>query len=182
MTLSLGDFSHVESAALRGMLGHWLEVRRGRAMPGRADIDPAAIYAALPFAWLCDYERETRRFRYRLISEHAQAAHRARVVGRYLDEVIPADSFAAVNAYCLDVVEEPCILHMVGRLYAATAEPSRGERLLLPLASDGRTADMLFGATIHSRDSLIFPSEPPPDHQMRTFTPLDGRPARSERR
>lgn len=173
MPRSIDDFAHVRDSRLRRLLAYWLAQRQGKLLPGRADIEPGDFVYALPYVWLCDFERATGRFRYRLAGDHVQAAHRRSLAGLYLEEFTSADAIDRVRRYYLAAVERPCVVHIGGRIYAEARVPARGERLLMPLAADGRTADMILGITVHSWDSLIYDDEPLPERQTRTFTPLD---------
>jgi hypothetical protein len=45
------------------------------------------------------------------------------------------------------VVSEPAFAHCSGRLFRIGAQFIEGERIMFPLASDGRTADGVLGAS-----------------------------------
>src|SRR5690606_7103695 len=60
----------------------------GRAMPRRADLDPAAIGAELlPYVALADAEPSPFRVRYRLVGTKMVQYSRIDFTGRYLDEL-----------------------------------------------------------------------------------------------
>src|SRR3546814_19901969 len=88
---TLADFSHVKDARLRRLVAHWLDIRADRTLPGRRQIDPAAIAGVLPHVWLCDYEPAGRRFRYRLAGESIADVFRRSLPGPWPAEFFPAE-------------------------------------------------------------------------------------------
>jgi len=58
--------AHCHPDILR-MLAYWEDKRHGRAMPRRADIDPAELVGMLPNIMLIDVVADDRRFVYRLV-------------------------------------------------------------------------------------------------------------------
>lgn len=170
--LSMADFPHVSDQRLRGVLAHWLEIRRGRFMPARGDIDPAGFRAALAYVWLCDYVPETNGFRYRLAGEEVNALYGVSLVGRELSDSLPPDSRAEVLERYRRMLREPAVIHMAGKLHFSDGRSLDGERIVLPLAADGERMDTLWGAVVCNwraggvgvlnREALV-----------RTITPLD---------
>ena len=80
----------------RGKLVHeldryWRGKRADRAMPARADIDPAEIKHLLPNLLIVDLEAEPFRVRFRLLGTKVVAESGNDFTGSYLDELIPAD-------------------------------------------------------------------------------------------
>src|SRR3546814_9671576 len=65
--------------------------RADRTLPGRRQIDPAAIAGVLPHVWLCDYEPAGRRFRYRLAGESIADVFGRSLRGLWLEEFFPAE-------------------------------------------------------------------------------------------
>lgn len=66
---------------------YWLSRRGGRAMPRRADIDPADIGHLLPQIALVDIEMEPFRVRYRVVGTKLVEYVGRDFTGLYLDEV-----------------------------------------------------------------------------------------------
>lgn len=173
MRLTMAHFDHVEQLPLRDLIAYWLAAAGGRAMPARADIDPTRIPSLLPFVWLCDHLSDAGRFRYRLMGDHVRHAYRDNVTGRFLDEIEPPKATEDI-AYCFrQAVEQPCVVHIDGWLYADTDKPTPGECILLPLASDGARVDMILGATVFSWLDSARRAVSAGD-QIRTFTRIDG--------
>jgi hypothetical protein len=115
----------------------------GGRLPSRAAISPAEIPQLLPYIFMVDVERNPLRFRFRLIgTQICQWAGRD-VTGMYTDDPIYGTRGSQVTHQYAEVAA-------TGRpLYSEqpAARPERDyvfyDRLVLPLAQDGRTIDIL---------------------------------------
>ncbi|WP_207482241.1 PAS domain-containing protein [Arenibaculum pallidiluteum] len=144
----------------------------GATQRRRAAIDPADIPWALRHVWLCDYLPEERDFRYRLAGEAINEAHGRSVARVRLSDLLPAAAFPPVLARYLRVVDEPAIGHGLGAVYLNIDRPVPGERIVLPLASDGARTDMILGMTVYDTGST-HPGHLSPNGALQlTFTPL----------
>ena len=150
---SLGD------SRLQQLFAHWDTVRGTRIMPARRDIDPIMIPQVLSIIFVCDYERATGRLRYRLAGEDIGRRYRGGLPGRYQDELYALQEREPYLARIKEIMETPAIFQAQGGVYVADARRGNGERLMLPLAADGRTADALIGATVYGIDYLTPPSD-----------------------
>jgi hypothetical protein len=132
---------------LSRLVGYWRDCGQAGKLPARGDIDPAPLRHLLPGITLIEVERDRHglpgRFRVRLVgSRHYDVLGRD-VTGLYLDQHgLEDDGEAALAAY---------------REVAATGRPNyrrgvfrrpgqrdvRFSRVLLPLAADGVTVDMI---------------------------------------
>lgn len=146
--LSMADFPHVSDERLRTVLAHWLEIRRGRLLPARQDIDPGRIRAALPYVWLCDYDSATGNFRYRLAGEEVNALYGTNLAGRDLGDSLPADIAPGALARYRRMAQEPVVSHMKGKIHFTDGRELDGERLVFPLGSDGARMDTLWGTVV----------------------------------
>ncbi|WP_198154873.1 PAS domain-containing protein [Oceanibaculum pacificum] len=135
---------------LQLVLRHWLDIRKGQRLPSRADLDPLAIWDALPYVWMCDYLRDSHRFRFRLAGEELNFFHHGNLVGRYLDDLIPIKFRKEINNNYLKIVKTPCFLYAEGAIHSLTRQAVRGERLVLPLRETGTEASLILGITIVS--------------------------------
>ncbi len=70
---------------LKGIYQYWQSMRGAHIMPSRADLYPEDIIALLPYICLVDVERETRRYKIRLIGTENVKAIGFDVTGDYLD-------------------------------------------------------------------------------------------------
>jgi len=73
--------------SIKQLHDYWTLCRGRRAMPRRADIDPADIRHLLPKVLLVDIERAPFRVRYRVVGTDAVAWQGRDFTGYYLDEV-----------------------------------------------------------------------------------------------
>lgn len=137
---------------VRRLFDYWRSIHPGGGgLPGRQHVEPMDLAEILRWLWLVDVQREPLRFRYRLIgTAHVKAMGRD-ITGLWTDEAFggfhekAGYAFRAVAGgevrYCRRVPEFP-----IGREYAHI------ESLLLPLARDGLTVDMMLGIAVY-RDS-----------------------------
>ena len=127
------------------IIGYWSSLRRGDRLPGRRDIDPALLKRHLPTISLTDVWRDPLDFRFRLAGTGLYPLYGREITGRRLEDVYAAEQ----SDYWRGVLEA---VVRTGRPNAGRYRmrtPERGERtmlwLRLPLASDGRTVDMVLG-------------------------------------
>lgn len=170
--LPADEFPHVQDEVIRHVIALWLGWRGDRRMPARTDIDPVALDSALPILWLCDYEADTGRFRCRLAGDKIVALYDGPMVGRYVEDIIGSGRVSEVVNRYKRVVEEPAIGHAAGRIYLHKDRRLVGERILLPLAADGRTPDGVLGATSFRWPTGIPVSEARGELLRLTFTPV----------
>ena len=135
------------------LFGYWKSIHRpGGGQPGRPQLDPSAISPLLPFVWLADIQREPLRFRYRLLgTEHARVFGRD-YTGHWLDEThvifYASPGYPQFGA----AVEQGRVGYRRGHTLAMLPMDYRSiERLLLPLAQDGKAVDMLLAISLYER-------------------------------
>jgi hypothetical protein len=125
----------------------------GGGLPGRQHVDPTVLPPALlPFLWLADVGRAPLRFRYRLLGTEQVRVLGRDYTGRWIDEVHPAFPGSAAAAQFIAAAEEGrpgyrrgSTLIIVPKGYLSM------ERLILPLARDGRTVDMLLAISVYHK-------------------------------
>jgi hypothetical protein len=138
---------------LQALYEHWAGCRRGRAMPGRADIDPLAIPGTVwPHTMLLDVVRQdgVTRYRYRRTGEiFWQRGLEPR--GRFVDDVVPET--AGYRQYVIGIYDElvargrPIYTENVFTLEGRGA-PMLTRRVSLPLSKDGEQVDMILGGHV----------------------------------
>lgn len=135
---------------------HWQSLRPATGLlPGRQHIDPIAIPALLPHLWLLDVVRDAAmpggiRLRYRLVGSHVELGLGQAKTGRWFDEAEPAlVSDAGMRApYEAAVLRHEPHYRQGKPRFAYNSSAAALERLLMPLAGNGRDVDMLLGFTI----------------------------------
>lgn len=146
---------------------YWLAKTRGDRLPARADIDPLEIpRELLPDIALLEIERQAdgrRRYRLRLFGSGLEAmTGGSNETGRYYDEVTHQPGlYEKLDAMLTAMAEERRPIYFA----APSGSTDRGflwfGRLALPLASDGRTVDMIL--------ALVRPLPGPPAGQPATL-------------
>lgn len=75
------------SAMIALVRAHWESLRNGRRFPTRSEIDPTAIYNALPYVSVLQYQHEPYRIQFRLIGNEVGRLYGRNVQGRFIDEM-----------------------------------------------------------------------------------------------
>lgn len=163
--------AEIKTERLRMLLEHYLEVRGDRRMPSRRDIEPLKLGPVLPIIWISEYEAAAGTFRYRLAGEKVNELWGQPAAGRLLSEISPLERFNATNETFLKVLSDEAALFASGAVFRCSGRIGLGERLILPLSSDGTTADGLIGAT--HRDPTIDLELAPTRELVTTFVPVD---------
>lgn len=143
----------MSDAALIAVAEHWNDARSGRMMPGWRDIDPAAIKEHLQIVWAWRWDAEIGTFIGRLAGEGIIATLGKNTRGKRMDEVLHPDAREVVLARCKRVIGDPAIMRSHGKVYVTTGRDGWGERIVLPLAADGRNGDGVLGATVYRFDT-----------------------------
>ncbi len=117
-------------------------------IPGRQDIDPADLTAVLPVLHMMDVvPGSPRRFRYRLVGTRLVTQIGRDITGTYMDEY--KGGVDAAHRSANHVVDHRAMSWRRGQpLLPHLPEYKWLERLLLPLARDGRNVDMTIGVTV----------------------------------
>lgn len=141
---------------MQRLLAYWQSKCRHDRLPGRRDIDPLDFPDLLPHVSMFDvvHAGDAMRFRIRLLGTANVQLMGGDCTGEYIDARMRPEDAARVLASYRAVVEERRPDYLRGSLVTPGREHVHYERLLLPLASDGRTVDMLL--------ALFLPAEPPP--------------------
>lgn len=140
---------------LRRVYGYWQGKLRPQRLPARRDIDPLDLPGLLPSLTLVDVESASgrRRFRYRLMGESHVAVLGLNATGRYADDIwqISRDGCGIVSRY--EAVCERRQAHYWMRSFIDRSKSWRYyERVIMPLAGDGQTVDMLLAALAPLRE------------------------------
>jgi hypothetical protein len=134
----------------RQLYAYWRARCDGDRLPGRADIDPLAFPALLPGIYLVDVIRTPGAgrlgFRFRRVGTAHLAINGIEITGMTVDEAFTGDyGQRARTAYEEVVATARPSLKLGARAAVGGRAHMVFDRLLLPLASDGRAVDMLLG-------------------------------------
>jgi hypothetical protein len=115
-------------------------------LPARHALDPTQFHNVLANVWLLDVVGERPRFRVRLLGERIRSFGVPAKVGDFLDEHLPSsDQLADLR----EVVRTGEPSWFRGKPHLSHArEVIEIERVLLPLAADGSTVDVIFAVTV----------------------------------
>jgi hypothetical protein len=148
----------ISTPSLRAVAMHWDDVRRVKRMPSWEDLQPKAIGSQLAIAWSLKYDRSNGSFTGRLAGDRI-----ARLVGKDfrglpLAQSQSSASFASMHPLLTRVVLEPAAFCGFGMVFKQADRLVKGERLILPLSTNGQEADGLIGATEYE-SSQFMPGE-----------------------
>lgn len=153
MLLALRDADAVQAcpASLRTLHRYWQGKRRGDALPGRPDIDPVELRAYLGRVAIA--EVRDGELVYRLVGSELVEEWGFEATGRRIVDTLPAEQTETVMTAYRTVLAQAC--PVLAKLPMRT-RPWCGpliDALLLPLARDGRTVDMVLAYGTKPRDS-----------------------------
>ena len=133
----------IRAAPLRCLYRDWDARRNGRACPARADFDPLELRYILGCLSLIDVLRDPLRFVFRLHASNNAARLGADLTGKELVEMPAAAEPDRVRVHYELVVSSRAPQVQRRKSTLASAISWEYEVLVLPLASDGETVDML---------------------------------------
>jgi len=130
---------------LRRVHEYWVAKSPPGGLPSRAVVDPIDLGPLLPHLGLVDVilEPPPFRLRFRLCGEVMVRLAGANPTGKYYDEFFEPDALATLRAEVERVITSGQPSFVERRAMRPTRDFARYRRLMLPLAADGRTIDML---------------------------------------
>jgi hypothetical protein len=135
---------------LSGLVGHWAEKRQGRRFPARADFDPLELKPLLGHLLMVDVVRgpeDELRFRYRLFGSEFVFYHGADMTGRWLEDIANPGFRDELLDYYRSVVHQG-ELRTLSYDYLVGDRRHRFQAVLLPLAADGKTVNIVLGCGV----------------------------------
>jgi hypothetical protein len=139
----------IQAPLLLRLLEDWETRRRGRTMPARADFDPFDLKYMLGKLLLVDVLRDPLRFRFRLIGTELLKRSGIDLTGRMLDDHPDPEYREYMRQRYITAVAGRQPLSSIQTRLVLDGRLRRYEALLLPLASDGETVDMLMIGIVH---------------------------------
>lgn len=148
-TYSLGRvvLADIPDKRLRKLAGYWYSQRAERILPSRDDVDPLDLPSGvLPNIILLDIvgSARYRRFRFRLVGTAIYTHVGRELTGLHIDEALPEPYLSYVSFTHTTAADQRW------PVYSETLYHDQGNfvngityRLVLPLASDRETADMI---------------------------------------
>ncbi len=146
--MSFQEFEQaIMSPALKHVAEHWNNARGARAMPSWNDIQPSQIAAELPIIWSYKYDRTADAFTGRLAGDQIAKIFGKSFRGIPMAEIYPDKDFWRLFVRSKRVVCEPALYRGEGMVFSHVDHYGHGERIMMPLASDGIVGDGILGAT-----------------------------------
>lgn len=147
------------SPALKDIVLHWGAVRGGNPLPAWEQMDLQALGAEVSLIWVYRYHAASGRFTGRLAGDRITKALGKNLRGLPLDDAHSARDYLWVHRYLTRVVTESLGYRSAGKLFKQAGRFIEGERIALPLASDGVNADGVLGASDYRHPHLEGPFE-----------------------
>ncbi len=119
-------------------------------LPGRQHFEPNGIAELLPLVWALEVHRDPLRFRYCLVgATHAKAMQRE-LDGLWMHEAHEEFIKSYFYRNYVNVVNQREPSYRRGRArYRAAPELFEMERIMLPMAANGRDVDMILALTVY---------------------------------
>jgi len=141
----------------RTFFDYWLSKAPPGQLPGRQHIDPADLRALLPNILIYDVIDEgggSYRFRYRLWGTFVTMLVGGNHTGKFIEDVAEPERQAEINQVLTEIVTQRQPHFWEQPVPVRDRDFIAYQRLALPLASDGKTIDMLI--------CLLLPVPAPP--------------------
>jgi len=142
-------FEAITAEPLKNVAQHWNAVRGERLAPSWHDIQPSKIAGQLKLLWVYKYDPVTEQFTGRLAGNAIEAVFGKSFRGTPMRDLYPAEDYDRLYARAKRLLSEPALFHSEGKVFHHFERIGRGERIMLPLAEDGRHGDGILGVTIY---------------------------------
>jgi hypothetical protein len=137
----------VRSPNLKAVVAHWAQAKGAQAMPSWEQLSPARVARQLPLIWSYRYDWALDKFSGRLAGDKICQIFGKNIRGLSLDEIFPPDAVDWTHRLYRRVVQGPALYRSTGRVFSHIRRGGIGERVILPLSSDGIQGDGILGAT-----------------------------------
>jgi hypothetical protein len=138
------------STSIRELFDYWVSIHSGEGLPGRRDFDPLAVLNLSDNIWMLNVERDPLRYKIRRFGSALVSFTGRDDTGRYLDETLPSFEQSGSRIILAGVVENG---RPAFRRDRAVSAPEKdyvfAERIILPLAANGMTVDILLNMTCY---------------------------------
>jgi hypothetical protein len=147
----------IESPHLRAIAEHWNDVRGERAMPSWDDLSSSALAPHFKLLWGYQFDRQRCEFTGKLAGTHIRQWLGPKFCRAKLEDIHPPHVVTEARAFLDRVVTTPGLGLCSGRLFTVGTHTVTGERLALPLATDGISADGVLGVSDYVYPSVSGP-------------------------
>jgi hypothetical protein len=150
----------ITSPTLQEIARHWSASRaEPDALPAWESLNLDGLGTQISLVWVYRYDAATGRFTGRLAGERITKGLGKNLRGLPLDDAHSAQDYLWVHRYLTRVVTQAMGYRSAGKLFKQAGRFVEGERIALPLASDGMQADGVLGASDYRHPHLEGPFE-----------------------
>ena len=143
----------IEDPILTQLYDYWRPLVSGKSLPSRGDIDPVQMpRRTLPYVVLAEVHNEGARVRYRLVGTAMVREWGEDFTGRFVDEIMTGTYLEFMQGLFLDVAHHRCAVLSESTFRWDVGKVVGTRRLFMPLASDGKTVDMVLIGQTFNRD------------------------------
>lgn len=140
--------ARVTRDATRDFVRYWFQLRAGRLVPDRRDIDPSALIHLLPKLWLWEYEEKRGDFINRLAGGEIVEVFQRNPRGMFLGDWVPPKIVSVARPRYQRVIDEPAICVASGPSYVAGDKRAWCERVIAPMTNRADRPSIVFGITV----------------------------------
>ncbi len=142
------DVSELHDPSLCRLHAEWQKRRNGRAFPSRGDFDPIDMKYILGKLSLIEVHRHPLRFFFRVHAGKAAEHLSFDLTGKFLDDYPDRKHRDLIRDHFIRVVAEGVPLLVRRDAQATDNHLLHCEGIVLPLATDGRSVDMLMTGSV----------------------------------
>ena len=152
----------IESPSLKRVAQRWRDARGARILPSWRNLRLSKIEKLMPIIWSYRYDPVTDKFTGRQAGANIEQIFGKRFAGTPMEELYPPKDYPRLFARAKRVVCIPEFYRGAGVIFDHLDHWGHGERIMLPLASDGVHGDGVLGATVY--DFFLGEREEPVSH------------------
>lgn len=149
----------IASPALLAIARHWNQARDDKLMPSWADLSSSALAPHFQLLWGFQYDPQSDEFTGRLAGAHVTEWLGANFWGARLQDIHSPRVEKEARHFFHKIISGPAAGRCSGRLFVMGDHTALGERIALPLSSDGVHADAILGATEYEYVPVTGPVE-----------------------
>ncbi len=135
---------------IHGFLSAWLDARGDALVPRRKSFSPMTIPTLLRFVWMYEFDPKRQDFVCQLAGESVNEAWGGSIKGRTIREVVGKIDYPAVKRRWDTIIGQPAIQYGAVEERLTSLETWQAERLLLPMASQDGTINVMLGCSLYS--------------------------------
>ena len=150
--------SRIQSPNLQAVAQFWHEARGNKQMPSWTDIESPILSPYSRLLWSYSYDAETGEFTGRSAGRFSKWVG-GNFCDRRLQDICPPSTYGEAQQFLIKLVTTPLAGRFSGRLFKVGDFTVTGERIILPLAADGKTGDGVLGASDYVPPPLLGPFE-----------------------